>query len=73
MVLINPLKGQTPQWDFKGVAGGMLIFSYIWKIIDSFMGFNIFFLLPIEWNLKVKPLKKRKNPAYSSIAKMNHH
>lgn len=66
MVLVNPLKSKTPQWDCKGIAGGMFTYTYIWIIIDNFMGFTVFFLLPIEWNLKVKPLKK-KNPASFSI------
>lgn len=29
MVLVNPLKGKTPHWDCKGIAGGVFTFSYI--------------------------------------------
>lgn len=73
MGLINPVKGKTPQWACKDIAVGMFTFSYVLTMIDNFKSFILFFLLPMEWNLKVKPLKKKKNNSYSSTAKTDQH
>lgn len=71
MGLVNPVKGKTPQWDCKDRAVRILTFQYFLTMIENLKGFIIFFLPTIKGNLKVKSLKKKKNPSYYSRAKID--